>query len=112
MIFDKLKTIIAQQFGVEENAVTAEMSFEDDLGADSVDLVELSMASGGGRKRSTVDGRGRDSVPWATCSSISRSAWRICEQRGHTQPKAPLRRGFFLWGNGHENAGRTPGIPV
>ena len=44
MIFDKLKTIIAQQFGVEENAVTAEMSFEDDLGADSVDLVELSMA--------------------------------------------------------------------
>ena len=44
MIFDKLKTIIAQQFGVEENAVTAEMSFEDDLGADSVDLVELVMA--------------------------------------------------------------------
>ena len=44
VIFDKLKTIIAQQFGVEENAVTAEMSFEDDLGADSVDLVELSMA--------------------------------------------------------------------
>lgn len=44
MIFDKLKAIIAQQFGVEEGSITVEMSFEDDLGADSVDIVELSMA--------------------------------------------------------------------
>lgn len=44
MIFDKLKAIIAQQFGVEEDSITTEMSFEDDLGADSVDIVELSMA--------------------------------------------------------------------
>ena len=44
MIFDKLKTIIAQQFGVEESSITKDVSFEDDLGADSVDIVELSMA--------------------------------------------------------------------
>lgn len=44
MIFEKLKTIIAEQFGVEENSITPEISFEDDLGADSVDIVELSMA--------------------------------------------------------------------
>ncbi len=44
MIFDKLKAIIAQQFGVDEDGITVEMSFEDDLGADSVDIVELSMA--------------------------------------------------------------------
>lgn len=44
MIFDKLKAIIAEQFGVEESSITPEMSFEDDLGADSVDIVELSMA--------------------------------------------------------------------
>lgn len=44
MIFDKLKTIIAEQFGVEESSITPEISFEDDLGADSVDIVELSMA--------------------------------------------------------------------
>lgn len=44
MIFEKLKTIIAQQFGVEESSITTESSFEDDLGADSVDIVELSMA--------------------------------------------------------------------
>lgn len=44
MIFDKLKAIIAQQFSVDEDSITIEMSFEDDLGADSVDIVELSMA--------------------------------------------------------------------
>ncbi|MGM9608381.1 MAG: acyl carrier protein [Oscillospiraceae bacterium] len=44
MIFEKLKTIIAEQFGVEESSITTDMSFEDDLGADSVDIVELSMA--------------------------------------------------------------------
>ncbi|MGN0968075.1 MAG: acyl carrier protein, partial [Oscillospiraceae bacterium] len=44
MIFDKLKTIIAEQFGVEESSITTDLSFEDDLGADSVDIVELSMA--------------------------------------------------------------------
>jgi acyl carrier protein len=44
MIFEKLKTIIAQQFGVDENSITTDLSFEDDLGADSVDIVELSMA--------------------------------------------------------------------
>ena len=44
MIFDKLKTIIAEQFGVEESSITTDISFEDDLGADSVAIVELSMA--------------------------------------------------------------------
>ena len=40
----KLCELIAVQFGVEPDSVTAETSFVDDLGADSVDLVELSMA--------------------------------------------------------------------
>lgn len=44
MIFEKLKTIIAEQFGMEESSITTDMSFGDDLGADSVDIVELSMA--------------------------------------------------------------------
>ena len=43
-MFEKLCALIAEQFGVEAAAVNAETSFEDDLGADSVDLVELSMA--------------------------------------------------------------------
>lgn len=43
-MLEKLCTLIADQFGVEPSTVTADTSFEDDLGADSVDLVELSMA--------------------------------------------------------------------
>ena len=40
----KLCELIAVQFGVEPDSITADTSFVDDLGADSVDLVELSMA--------------------------------------------------------------------
>ncbi|MDD5604072.1 MAG: acyl carrier protein [Eubacteriales bacterium] len=44
MIFEKVKAIIAEQLGVEEDEVTMEASFIDDLGADSLDIVELIMA--------------------------------------------------------------------
>ena len=43
-IFDKVKEIIIEQLGVTESAVTTEASFIDDLGADSLDIVELIMA--------------------------------------------------------------------
>ena len=43
-IFDKIKEIIVEQLGVAENTVTMEASFIDDLGADSLDTVELVMA--------------------------------------------------------------------
>ena len=43
-IFEKLQQIIAEQFGVDEDSITEDTAFEDDLGADSVDLVELVMA--------------------------------------------------------------------
>ena len=43
-VFDKVKEIIVEQLGVAENAVTEESSFIDDLGADSLDIVELIMA--------------------------------------------------------------------
>ena len=43
-IFEKVKEIIIEQLGVAENAVTEEASFIDDLGADSLDIVELIMA--------------------------------------------------------------------
>lgn len=41
---DKVKGIIVEQLGVEEDQVTADASFVDDLGADSLDQVELVMA--------------------------------------------------------------------
>ena len=44
MEFEKLKNIIAEVLNVDADEITMETSFEDDLGADSVDLVELIMA--------------------------------------------------------------------
>lgn len=44
MIFDKLKKLIAEQFNVDEDTITMEMSFTGDLNADSVDILDLSMA--------------------------------------------------------------------
>ena len=43
-VFDKVKEIIVEQLGVAEDSVTTEASFIDDLGADSLDIVELIMA--------------------------------------------------------------------
>jgi acyl carrier protein len=40
----RVKEIVAEQLGVEESQVTNEASFMDDLGADSLDTVELVMA--------------------------------------------------------------------
>ena len=41
---DKIKTIIAEQLQIDEHQVTPDASFMDDLGADSLDTVELIMA--------------------------------------------------------------------
>ena len=41
---ERIKKIVAEQLGVEEDQVTMEASFMDDLGADSLDTVELVMA--------------------------------------------------------------------
>ncbi|MBL8226178.1 MAG: acyl carrier protein [Chromatiales bacterium] len=43
-IEDQVKSIVAEQLGVKEEEVTNEASFVDDLGADSLDTVELVMA--------------------------------------------------------------------
>ena len=43
-IFSKLQELIAEQFALNQDEITMASSFTDDLGADSVDLVELVMA--------------------------------------------------------------------
>lgn len=43
-IFKKMRMLIAEQFALDEDEITMASSFTDDLGADSVDLVELVMA--------------------------------------------------------------------
>ena len=59
-IFDQLKKIIVEQLDVEEELVTPEASFADDLNADSLDLIELITAveeefSSSGRKLEIAD---------------------------------------------------------
>jgi acyl carrier protein len=44
MVEEKVKEIISKQLGVDQSEVTAEASFVEDLGADSLDTVELVMA--------------------------------------------------------------------
>ena len=43
-VFEKVKNVIIEQLGVAENNITMEASFIDDLGEDSLDIVELIMA--------------------------------------------------------------------
>ena len=43
-IFEKIKAIIVDRLGVSEDKITYETSFQEDLGADSLDIVELVMA--------------------------------------------------------------------
>ncbi|MDD4690232.1 MAG: acyl carrier protein [Eubacteriales bacterium] len=44
MEFEKIRDFLIEQLGIDEDSITMESSFEDDLGADSLDLVELVMA--------------------------------------------------------------------
>nr|YP_007947809.1 acyl carrier protein [Neoporphyra haitanensis]YP_009244798.1 acyl carrier protein [Pyropia pulchra]YP_010925597.1 acyl carrier protein [Neoporphyra dentata]YP_010925808.1 acyl carrier protein [Neoporphyra seriata]AIA21308.1 acyl carrier protein [Pyropia kanakaensis]AGG37058.1 acyl carrier protein [Neoporphyra haitanensis]AMK97040.1 acyl carrier protein [Pyropia pulchra]WKD83829.1 acyl carrier protein [Neoporphyra dentata]WKD84040.1 acyl carrier protein [Neoporphyra seriata] len=43
-IFEKVQDIVAEQLGIEKKIVTREANFSSDLGADSLDTVELVMA--------------------------------------------------------------------
>jgi acyl carrier protein len=43
-VAEKVKSIIVEQLGVDADEVTSDASFTDDLGADSLDIVELVMA--------------------------------------------------------------------
>ena len=44
MVLEQIIKMVAEQFMVDENEVSADTSFVDDLGADSLDVVELTMA--------------------------------------------------------------------
>lgn len=43
MLFEKIRGMICEQFAIEEGEVGEDTSFVDDLGADSLDVVELTM---------------------------------------------------------------------
>lgn len=44
MIFEKIKELISRQFDYDEDKITMDTSFADDLGADSLDVAELMMS--------------------------------------------------------------------
>lgn len=44
MVLEKLKVILSEQFDVEFDAITADSNLADDLGADSLDVVDLLMS--------------------------------------------------------------------
>ena len=44
MVLDKVKAILAEQFDVEEDKITADTDLQEDLGADSLDVVDLLMS--------------------------------------------------------------------
>ena len=44
MVLEQIITMVAEQFMIDENEISADTSFVDDLGADSLDVVELTMA--------------------------------------------------------------------
>ncbi len=44
MVLEKVKSILADQFDVEEDKITAETDLQEDLGADSLDVVDLLMS--------------------------------------------------------------------
>ena len=44
MVFEKVKAILSEQFDVEEDSITPDTSIADDLGADSLDVVDLLMS--------------------------------------------------------------------
>lgn len=44
MVLEKVKAILSEQFDVEEDTITADTNIADDLGADSLDVVDLLMS--------------------------------------------------------------------
>ncbi len=44
MVFEKVKAILSEQFDVEEDTITLDTTIADDLGADSLDVVDLLMS--------------------------------------------------------------------
>ena len=44
MVFEKIKAILAEQFSVEEDSITPDTNIQEDLGADSLDVVDLIMS--------------------------------------------------------------------
>ena len=79
---EKVKQIIVEQLGVDEGEVTPSASFVDDLGADSLDTVELVMAFEEGFDIEIPDEDGRRFAPCRTRSTTSESTRKAASSLG------------------------------
>ena len=75
-VADRVKKIVVEHLGVEESKVTPEASFIDDLGADSLDTVELVMAFEEAFSVEIPEDAPRRSAPLRMRSTSSRSRRR------------------------------------
>ena len=77
MLFDRLVAIIAEQFTVGEDAITMDTSFIDDLGADSLDAVDLTMAII--TEFDIPEGHEEDIMDFLTVGDVIRYLSEICD---------------------------------
>ncbi len=77
MIFDRLVTIIAEQFSVGEDTISMETSFIDDLGADSLDAVDLATAIM--TEFDIPEGSEEDIMEFMTVGDVVRYISAICD---------------------------------
>ena len=77
MLFDRLVTIIAEQFSVGKDAITRDTSFIDDLGADSLDAVDLTMAIIS--EFDVPEGHEEDIMDFLTVGDVLRYLSEVCD---------------------------------
>ncbi len=77
VIFDRLVTIIAEQFSVGEDTISMETSFIDDLGADSLDAVDLATAIM--TEFDIPEGSEEDILDFQTVGDVVRYISAICD---------------------------------
>lgn len=78
MVLEKVKAILSNQFDVEEDSITPETNIADDLGADSLDVVDMLMSLEDDLTWKSPMRRSNTSARWAKSWPISRS---ICKRR-------------------------------
>ena len=74
-MLEKMKEIIAEQLGVEEDEITPDTSFKEDLGADSLDLFELTLGSSYSM-RGYYEGRYRDKGAMDAQIELRQHVWK------------------------------------